>query len=442
MSTNSDTSAIDAKNGINNISSSNITNFTVSIIPKIFHIVVHFVMGSLVLYACKLSQSNILPTDMEYFPYTDTSYESEETYVEPIYINIFNKKVFDQDYSMKIGFPYKDDNRKNSFIEILKQLKNKDESFIKTYFISILLSLISFNYFSFNSFLKVLNSFPELLIISLGPVIMFFFIIILNICDAIYFIFLWLYYLYLFLDIDKKSDDDKNVPEDPPQSGGGPEDDPPAEPSSSPEAEETPSSSPEAEENPDESSKAEAEGEPSSPSSSPEGETAEGVANDAPPEGHNKDNLFMLCLIFCFRLWLIGIFIMMLFFGIILGGIIFFLPFVTFAWVFFSIFNYSSKMIVNGKNVDTSSGTVIKEVFMYYKNIIMFFVSIILVSSTFSYFGAMPSFIALAITIAFFVWTRLFQPYDEEDLSVLNNDKAAKKPWEYTEYLPPEDHKE
>jgi hypothetical protein len=338
---------------------------------------------------------------------------------------------------MKIGFPYKDENRKNSFTEILKNLRDKDSSFIKTYFVTIMLSLISFNYFSFNTFLSFLNEFPEILIILFSPIIMFFFIIILNICDAVYFIFLWFYNLYLFLDMEIGKNADETDEETTQTGGGGEGDIDMPEPSAPPE------------ESTSEKPVVEASGEPVAEEVANEEPAAEEVANEEPADesaeennsdNPREDNLFMLCLLFCFRLWLIWIFIMILFGGLMFGGVILIFPFITFMWVFFSLFNYNSKMIINGKNVETTSKTIIKEVFMYYKNIIMIHVSIILISTIYTFFGSMPSVISMLITIAFFIWTNLFKSYEEEDLSLLNHDKSAEKPWDYKEFLPPDEN--
>ena len=41
-----------------------LTTFSTGLVKNLFNLVIHFICGALVLYGCKISQSNILPTDV------------------------------------------------------------------------------------------------------------------------------------------------------------------------------------------------------------------------------------------------------------------------------------------------------------------------------------------------------------------------------------------
>ena len=89
--TNNDTQELDKKKETLSSSSSsanssikNIGSFLLSVFITILLIVGYFIIGSIVLYECKLAQSNILPTSLECYPYTETSPE-----IQKVMTNIF-----------------------------------------------------------------------------------------------------------------------------------------------------------------------------------------------------------------------------------------------------------------------------------------------------------------------------------------------------------------
>ena len=89
--TNNNTSIIDEKNNENNsiLSTDLISTYGKFIlIVLVFIIIVFLYFGSsgLILYVCKLAQSNIIPTNNQCYPYTDT-----KTAIEKINTNIFLK---------------------------------------------------------------------------------------------------------------------------------------------------------------------------------------------------------------------------------------------------------------------------------------------------------------------------------------------------------------
>jgi hypothetical protein len=97
------------------------------------------------LYACKVAQSNILPTDMNSTPYTET-----EPNIQKIETNIFTNDT-NPPLSMKLRFPYNHYNASNTILDMFREYKNKsDSNFLLNYFCSILESSINMNY-------KILN---------------------------------------------------------------------------------------------------------------------------------------------------------------------------------------------------------------------------------------------------------------------------------------------
>ena len=63
-------------------------------------IIIYYTGSGLLLYVCKLAQSNILPTDINCAPYTDST-----PIITPVQIDIFQTGG-DDPLSMKLNFPY------------------------------------------------------------------------------------------------------------------------------------------------------------------------------------------------------------------------------------------------------------------------------------------------------------------------------------------------
>ena len=191
MSESSDTSAIDEKKEESTSSNkgdyiSNIKGFLTSVALIFVAITVYYTESGLILYACKLAQSNILPTDVHCSPYTDS-----EPSIQPIKTNIFTTGG-DIPLSMKLNFPYNEYNSKNSILDMFREYKNSPRSnFLANYFISILETVIHFNYSAFNTVLDMLNGLPEILLVIFGPVIVGFILAFILIANHFYLIYLW-----------------------------------------------------------------------------------------------------------------------------------------------------------------------------------------------------------------------------------------------------------
>jgi len=195
--TTNDTSAIDDKKTDNSSSNStnyasDLVNFVKTLISLIIVVLLYFSSSGLILFVCKLAQSNILPTKNECYPYTN----SKPT-VDTIKTNIFTSPIISTSsttpaMSMKIAFPYDTYNSSNKVIDMIKNYKNKSSSnFLANYFISIVEQLMSFNYSAINLIMNWLNSFPELLLVVLGPIIIWCLFVIILLINFGYTFYIW-----------------------------------------------------------------------------------------------------------------------------------------------------------------------------------------------------------------------------------------------------------
>lgn len=187
----SDTSAIDEKrNETSGTSNSDylidIRNFIISIIATLIVIILYFSLGGLIIFACKLAQSNILPTDTRCYPYTDSKPE-----IKPIQTNVFTTFQEPQ-VSMKMSFPYNDYNASNAILDMFREYKGEGNSnFLANYLIEIMESLFGFSYGATNKILNMLNGLPEIIIVLFGPFIVGIMSLFLLLAQNIYAIYLW-----------------------------------------------------------------------------------------------------------------------------------------------------------------------------------------------------------------------------------------------------------
>jgi hypothetical protein len=191
MSDNNDTSAIDdKKEETSNNNSDNLTaglaGFITSVIGVILLVMLYFSSSGLVLFVCKLAQSNILPTEENCYPYTEN-----KPNIESIKTNIFTTFT-EPEMSMKLEFPYDEYNSANKIVDTFRQYKNKPSSnFLANYFISICEQLLNFNYSTINTVMNSMNRLPEGLIIGLGPIVVAIMFSIMGLINVFYTIYLW-----------------------------------------------------------------------------------------------------------------------------------------------------------------------------------------------------------------------------------------------------------
>jgi hypothetical protein len=191
----SDTAALDEKNQeLNNTTNkeepsyaSKVVTFVLQTLILCIMIIFYYGLSGVLLYSCKLGQSNILPTDNKCEPYTDNKPTIQEKQT-----NIFTDSFLNSKNSMKLSFPHDKFNLSNKLLDMFRDYKNDPESnFLANYFISILESLIQFFYICMNFTLNMMNQLPEAIIVVFGIPIVSIIATIVLIASNFYIIFLW-----------------------------------------------------------------------------------------------------------------------------------------------------------------------------------------------------------------------------------------------------------
>jgi len=186
-------SSIDDKKEINSTSVKSFLNklvqFLKDILVSILHVLIWFFIAGFVLFACKLSQANIMPTSTNCYPFRDNK-PNIQNMVSDIFLTWFT----DPTMSMKINFPYDKYNSFNSIINDIKEFKESPKAvFILNYFLSIFEDVISCNYSCFSFLFNFYNQMlPEFLVILLGPLLLILTFIITIVCVNCNFIYSWI----------------------------------------------------------------------------------------------------------------------------------------------------------------------------------------------------------------------------------------------------------
>jgi hypothetical protein len=189
---NNDTSVIDekkkkdkSKSSVNYVS--DITGFISSVITAIIVILLYFSSSGIILFICKLAQSNILPTGPNCAPYTDNNPD-----IKKIETNIFTTFTDNKEMSMKLEIPSEGINSTYGIIEMFKNYKNKSNSnFLGNYLISIIENLMQFNFSIINNSMNFLNGFSEPVIIGIWPAVLLLVSMVTPLLSLVYFIYLW-----------------------------------------------------------------------------------------------------------------------------------------------------------------------------------------------------------------------------------------------------------
>ena len=165
---------------------SKLTTYIIIIAIILFSIPVYYGFSGLILYACKVAQSNVLPDDKKCYPYVNTKPD-----IQPIETNIFTTNT-DPQMSMKLKIPYDEYNSSNSILDGLRSYKNNPDSFfLLNYFVTVLESTLQFNYAIFSYVLNKLNLMPESLLVLMGPIIFSTLSPFIIFIDIIHFIYTW-----------------------------------------------------------------------------------------------------------------------------------------------------------------------------------------------------------------------------------------------------------
>ena len=178
------------KNKSNNGSKLPIADFFSSLFGQLFILGIIILVGSLILFNCKVAQTNLLPTCLTLFPYTDVVPP-----INPVSVDINIVKTSNADFSTKLSFS-PEENMKSMNAGILGSLKNMvdgpNSSVYKLYIATTLQELIATNFTIINSYYNLLNSYlSETLIILVAPFfswLLYFFIVVVN---YFYMVILW-----------------------------------------------------------------------------------------------------------------------------------------------------------------------------------------------------------------------------------------------------------
>ena len=206
---NSDTPNIDKKKNLSDYEKTKTDNiaFIKIIVLIVIDVVLHFIFGSFILYICKLSQSNILPTDINCYPYTENKSE-----IEKIISNIFESNT-DPKQSLKIDFDVNEkSNSRFVLLDSLREMKKKPKisSFVM-YFIEIFQSVFSVNYSLINGIFNIINNFPEWVSVVIIPFLLPFIFIFLYIVNWLNLCYSWIVNMSWFFKKNTNDSDDKNA---------------------------------------------------------------------------------------------------------------------------------------------------------------------------------------------------------------------------------------
>lgn len=170
----------------------NLKNFVYSTFSSGVKLIFGFIISLFLIYACKISQANVLPTDINCFPYT-----KEVNNPTPIQTNIFTNSPFSKPRkSMKMSFDVEGSEFVNSMLKSFRDYKEDNtSSFLGMYFYSIMESMFMKNYLFYNYILTFIDALPEFILVFFGPYIGLCIFIFSCIYNAIYFTWFWFYNL-------------------------------------------------------------------------------------------------------------------------------------------------------------------------------------------------------------------------------------------------------
>ena len=165
----------------------NTISFFNSIMYQLLNLFIVLLVGTSILYGCKVSQSNILPTVFQCFPY-----QSNDPTIKEIPINMNTTYLKGEKYSQKIYFPY-EYNKKNFLLDFLRKIKESPKaSSIATFLVDVVMSFVQFNYSLTNGFYSILNTYlPESIIMLFSPFLLLPCFLLFIFLDFFYFMYAW-----------------------------------------------------------------------------------------------------------------------------------------------------------------------------------------------------------------------------------------------------------
>ena len=154
----------------------NLKKFVSSTISSGFKVLIWFILSLIVIYTCKLAQSNILPTDINCYPYTNNKDNEPEKIETFIFTNLFFRKPRK---GMILEFPDIDNSFIDGFIRWLgKYPQNPKSSVFGNFLVAVLKPLFANTFSYYNTMFSFLNQVPEFLLVIFGPILGAFILII------------------------------------------------------------------------------------------------------------------------------------------------------------------------------------------------------------------------------------------------------------------------
>ena len=167
-----------------------VKEFTISTFKSGFNLLIWCILSLLVIYFCKLAQSNVLPTDVNCYPYTNEKGHESEKIETQIFTNMFFRK---QRKAMTLEFPDSKNYFIDYFLKCFKEYKESQKSsFLGRFFIAIFEPLIAGNLGYYNTMFSFLNQLPEFLLVLFGPYLGFFILVIGVFYNMFSFIYNWI----------------------------------------------------------------------------------------------------------------------------------------------------------------------------------------------------------------------------------------------------------
>jgi hypothetical protein len=197
MSDTTDISYIEEQKNAGSTTTSNASlNFAMSTCKQLISIGRQIIIGSIVLYSCKVAQANLLPTCSSSAPYTNVPSQ-----VQDILVDINVVKTSKGDFSTKLHFPVNENLTKinQGALGLLRNMiYGPKTNVFNLYIASTLQSVMSLNFNIINTVYNFLNSgIYETIIVIFGEYVALLLFIGLLFINGIYLSILWFYNIYL-----------------------------------------------------------------------------------------------------------------------------------------------------------------------------------------------------------------------------------------------------
>lgn len=207
--TTSDTEAIDDKKDTTPTTSPFSGTFMATMFSKLLLLGIIVVTGTCMVYTCRVAQSNILPTDLNLYPYTDNMPIINNGEGD-ILINIDVVKTSKGIFATLIKFPLAE-NMESLKFGLFGYLKNmiesKDAGNFQLYAATTIQQLLATNLAIINWIFNLYNSyFTESMIIFIVPFLLIFINFFTGIVNSFYLMFLWFYNLPLLFYVPSRKD--------------------------------------------------------------------------------------------------------------------------------------------------------------------------------------------------------------------------------------------